>query len=67
MLIHQKAKVNAPKNKQNPSALESGIKRRKRTKGKLIRLDDLIPERDVKDGHQVIFGADDRTQTNQPT
>jgi hypothetical protein len=60
--------VNTPKNKKNAPAAESGIKRRKRTKGKLISLDDLIPEQDVKGGHQVIFGATDTEETtNNPS
>jgi hypothetical protein len=60
--------VNTPKNKKNAPAAESGIKRRKRKKGKLISLDDLIPEQDVKGGHQVIFGATDTEETtNNPS
>jgi hypothetical protein len=57
--------VNTPKNKKDASAPESGSKRRKRTKDKLIRLDDLIPEKDVKGGHQVPFGVSDVTQNNK--
>jgi hypothetical protein len=57
--------VNTPKNKKEAPAAESGSKRRKRTKEKLIRLDDLIPEKDVKGGHQVLFGATDTTTTNE--
>ena len=60
--------MNTPKNKKNAPAAESGSKRRKRTKGKLIRLDDLIPKQDVKGGHQVLFGATETPQTtNNPT
>ena len=55
-----------PKNKKNAPAAESGVKRRKRSKEKLIRLDDLIPEKDVKGGHQVLFGVSDTTRTNNP-
>ena len=59
--------MNTPKNKENAPAEESGIKRRKRTTDKLIRLDDLIPEKDVKGGHQVLFGVTDTAQTtNNP-
>jgi len=54
--------VNTPKNKKNAPATEAGNKRRKRTRDKLIRLDDLIPEQDVKGGHQMLFGATDTTQ-----
>jgi len=58
--------VNTPKNKKDAPAAESGSKRRKRTKEKLICLDDLIPEKDVKGGHhQVLFGATDTTTTNE--
>ena len=61
--------MNTPKNKKNAPSTESGIKRRKRTKDKLIRLDDLIPEKDVKGGgQQVLFGVTDTTKTtNNPT
>ena len=59
--------MNTPKNKKNVPATESGIKRRKRTRDKLIRLDDLIPEKDVKGGRQVPFGVTDTTRTtNNP-
>ena len=58
--------MNTPKNKKNAPATESGIKR-KRTKDKLIRLDDLIPEKDVKGGRQLPFGVTDTTTTrNNP-
>ena len=58
--------MNTPKNKKNAPAAESAIKMRKRTGDKLIRLDDLIPEKDVKGGHQVIFGVSDTKETNNP-
>ena len=58
-------KVNTPKDKKNAPAAESGNKRRKRTRDKLIRLDDLIPEKDVKGGRQLPFGVIDTTQTNE--
>jgi hypothetical protein len=55
--------VSAPKNKKNaPAAGESGNQRPKRRKDKLIRLDDLIPEKDVKGGRQLPFGALAQTQ-----
>ena len=57
--------MNTPKNKKNATATESGINRRKRTRDKLIRLDDLIPEKDVKGGRQVLFGVTDTTKTNE--
>jgi hypothetical protein len=64
MLITGIAKVTVPKNKKNaPAAGESGNQRSKRRKDKLIRLDDLIPEKDVKGGgHQLLFGVTDTTQ-----
>jgi hypothetical protein len=55
--------VSAPKNKEKaPTAGESGNQRPKRRKDKLIRLEDLIPEKDVKGGRQLLFGVTDRTQ-----
>ena len=54
--------MNTPKNKKNAPATESGIKTRKRTRDKLIRLDDLIPEKDVKGGRQLPFGVTESTQ-----
>jgi len=59
--------VNTPKNKKDAPASERGSKRRKRTKDKLIRLDDLIPDQDVKGGRQLLFGlTDTRETTNNP-
>jgi hypothetical protein len=58
--------VSAPKNKEDAPAGESGSRRQKRKKDKLIRLDDLIPKENVVGGHQVLFGVTDTTQeTNQ--
>ena len=45
---------------------ESGSKGDKRTKGKLIRLNDLISKQDVKGGHQVLFGLTETTNEKQP-
>jgi hypothetical protein len=59
--------VSASKNKKNGPAGESGNQRPKRSKEKLIRLDDLIPKQDVKGGRQLLFGVSDPTQTkNNP-
>jgi hypothetical protein len=59
--------VNTPKNKENAPAEDSGVKRRKRTTDKLIRLDDLIPEKDVKGGRQMPFGVTEHNPTrNNP-
>ena len=51
------------KSKKHATAGESGDKRRKRNKEKLIRLNDLIPQRDVKGG-QRLFGVTDPTHRN---
>jgi len=59
--------VNTPTNNKDTSAAGSENKRRKRAKAKLIRLDDLIPEKDAKGGNQMLFGATDRTQTTNNT
>jgi hypothetical protein len=69
ILITEVAKVSAPRNKKNaPAAGESENQRPKRSKAKLIRLDDLIPKQDVKGGQQLLFGVTDRTQSvNNPT
>jgi hypothetical protein len=64
ILITNAAKVSASKNA--PAAGESGNQRPKRRKDKLIRLDDLIPEKDVKGGRQLPFGVTDATQRNNP-
>jgi len=58
--------VNTPKDKKNAPAAESESSRRKRSKAKLIRLNDLIPEKDVKGGRQMLFGVTDTTQINNP-
>jgi len=58
--------VSAPKNKKS-ARREPRDKRRKRTKHKLMRLDDLIPDQDVKGGHQLLFGLTETTQSkNNP-
>jgi hypothetical protein len=61
--------VSAPKNKKNaPAAGESEDQRPKRSKAKLIRLDDLIPKKDVTGGQRLLFGVTDTRQSiNQPT
>jgi len=55
-----------PKHKKNAPAGESGNQRPKRRKEKLIRLDDLIPKKDVTGGGQLPFGVPDNTTTNNP-
>ena len=60
--------MSAPKNKKNAPAGESENQRPKRRKNKLIRLDDLIPKKDVTGGQQLLFGVTDTTETtNNPT
>jgi hypothetical protein len=56
--------VSVPKNKKDAPAGESESRKPKRNKEKLIRLDDLIPKKDVRGGRQLLFGAAD---TQQPT
>ena len=58
--------MNTPKNKESAPAAESEIKKRKRTTDKLIRLDDLIPEKDVKGGRQPFGVTDINTTRNNP-
>jgi hypothetical protein len=59
--------VNTPKSKKDTPAAKSGGKRPRGTKDKLIRLDDLIPEKDVKAGRHLPFGVTDANQTtNNP-
>ena len=65
ILMTEIAKVSAPKNKKNAPAEESANQRPKRKKQKLIRLDDLIPKRDVTGGRQHLFGVTDTIQTNE--
>ena len=58
--------MSAPKIKKNAPPGESENQRRKHRKGKLIRLDDLIPKQDVKGGRQL-FGGTDTIETTKPT
>ena len=51
-----------PKDNKHAGAGESGIRKHKRKKEKLIRLDDLIPKGNVLGGRKVLFGA----KTNNP-
>ena len=62
---YRKPKVSAPKDEENAPAGKSAAKRRKRSKA-LIRLDDLIPKKDVKGGRQLPFGVTDTRQTDNP-
>jgi hypothetical protein len=66
ILITEIGKVSAPKNKKNaPAAGESENQRPKRSKAKLIRLDDLIPKKDVTGGQQLLFGVTHTIQPNE--
>jgi hypothetical protein len=59
--------VSAPQNKKDTRAGESENRRPKRKGVKLIRLNDLIPKKDVAGGRQLLFRATDATQTtNEP-
>jgi hypothetical protein len=64
ILVVKTANVSAPRDKKNAPAGELGNQRPKRRKEKVIRLDDLIPKKDVTGG-QLLFGATDTIQTNQ--
>ena len=55
--------MSVPNDTENAPAEKSGAKRRKRSKDALIRLDDLIPKKDVKGGRQLPFGVTDTRQT----
>jgi hypothetical protein len=55
--------VNTRNDKKNATAGEKQHHRSKRSKDKLIRLDDLIPKGNVVGGRQLLFGATDTTQT----
>jgi hypothetical protein len=55
--------VSTQKDKKNAPAGESGIRKQKRKKDKLIRLDDLIPKENVLGGRRYLFGVTDINQT----
>src|SRR5436305_281364 len=55
--------VSASKDKNNAPAGDSGNRRQKRRKEKLIRLDDLIPKENVVGGRQLFFGSSYTTIT----
>jgi hypothetical protein len=60
--------VSSPKHKKDAPAGEQNSQRL-RKKDKMIRLDDLIPKKNVLGGRQLFFGASDITQqtTTNPT
>jgi hypothetical protein len=53
--------VSSSKEKMDADSGERGAQRQKRSKDKLIRLDDLIPDEKVVGGRRL-FGAADTTQ-----
>jgi hypothetical protein len=57
--------VSGSKEKKDVRADESKIRKQKRKKEKLIRLDDLIPKEDVLGGRQYLFGT--TTEINPTT
>jgi hypothetical protein len=56
--------VSSSKEKKDADSGERGAQRQKRSKEKLIRLDDLIPDEKVVGGRQL-FGAADTTQNQK--
>jgi len=54
--------VSSPKDKKDAPADESEVRKQKRKKEKLIRLDDLIPKGDVSGGRQYLFGTSEPDQ-----
>ena len=56
--------VSSSKEKKDADSGERGAQRQKRSKEKLIRLDDLIPDEKVVGGRQL-FGATDTTQNQK--
>jgi hypothetical protein len=59
-----RAHVSSSKEKKDADSGERGAQRRKRSKDKLIRLDDLIPDEKVVGGGKY-FGAADTTQNQK--
>jgi hypothetical protein len=56
--------VSSSKEKKDADSGERGAQRQKRSKDKLIRLDDLIPDEKVVGGQQL-FGATNTTQNQK--
>jgi hypothetical protein len=57
--------VSSPKNKKTAPAGETASQGQPRKKDKLIRLDDLIPKKNVLGGRQLLFGASETTQATK--
>jgi hypothetical protein len=49
--------VSSPKDKKTAPAGETASQAQPRKKDKMIRLDDLIPKKNVLGGRQLLFGA----------
>ena len=64
MLGVNRASVSSSKEKKDADSGERGAQRQKRSKDKLIRLDDLIPDEKVVGGRQL-FGAADTPQNQK--
>jgi len=64
MLDVNRAPVSSSQDKKDADSGERGTQRQKRSKEKLIRLDDLIPDEKVVGGRQL-FGATDTTQNQK--
>jgi hypothetical protein len=58
-------KVSASKQNKGAQAGDAKSQKQERSKEKLIRLDDLIPKRNVRGGRQFYFGSSN-TETNNP-
>ena len=56
--------VSSSKEKKDADSGEHGAQRQKRSKEKLIRLDDLLPDKKVVGGRQL-FGATGTTQNQK--
>ncbi len=54
-----------PKDKKDAPAGEPAVRKQKRKKEKLIRLDDLIPKENVLGGRQYLFGVTDTNPTDK--
>lgn len=57
--------MSTSKDKKAAAAGESPIQKPKRSKEKLIKLDDLIPKGNVSGGRQLLFGATDINATTR--
>ena len=64
MLGVNRAPVSSSKEKKDADSGERGAQRQKRSKDKLIRLDDLIPDEKVVGGRQL-FGSTHTTQNQK--